>query len=35
MQSDVKPAQAKVTYATMSADQMSELHRDLDAAIER
>jgi 1-pyrroline-5-carboxylate dehydrogenase len=34
MQSDVKPAQAKVTYATMSADQMSELHRDLDAAIE-
>jgi 1-pyrroline-5-carboxylate dehydrogenase len=35
MESDVKPAQAKVTYATMSADQMSDLHRDLDAAIER
>jgi 1-pyrroline-5-carboxylate dehydrogenase len=35
MQSDVKPAQAKVTYATMSADQMSELHRDLDVAIEQ
>ena len=34
MQGDAKPAQAKVTYATMSADQMSELHRDLDAAIE-
>jgi 1-pyrroline-5-carboxylate dehydrogenase len=34
MQSDLKPAQAKVTYATMSADQMSELHRDLDVAIE-
>lgn len=27
--------QSKVTYATMSADQMSDLHRDLDAAIER
>jgi len=35
MESDVKPAQAKVTYATMSADQMSDLHRDLDAAIDR
>ena len=35
MDSDVKPAQAKVTYATMSADQMSELHRDLDVAIEQ
>jgi len=33
MQSDVKPAQAKVTYATMSGDQMAELHRELDAAI--
>ncbi len=30
----VRPAQAKVTYATMSVDQMSGLHRDLDAAIE-
>jgi len=35
MESDVTPAQPKVTYATMSADQMSELHRDLDAAFER
>ena len=33
MQSDVKPAQAKVTYATMSGDQMAELHRELDTAI--
>jgi len=33
MQSDVKPAQAKVTYATMSGDQMAELHRELDSAI--
>ncbi len=32
---DVNPAQPKVTYATMSADQMSDLHRELDAAIER
>lgn len=35
MDSDLKPAQAKVTYATMSADQMSDLQRELDAAIER
>jgi 1-pyrroline-5-carboxylate dehydrogenase len=35
MDSDVKPAQAKVTYATMSADQMSDLQRDLDAAIDQ
>jgi 1-pyrroline-5-carboxylate dehydrogenase len=35
MESDVRPAQAKVTYATMSADQMSDLHRELDAAIEQ
>ncbi|HEX7487080.1 MAG TPA: aldehyde dehydrogenase family protein [Vicinamibacterales bacterium] len=35
MESDVKPAQAKVTYATMNADQMSDLHRELDAAIEQ
>lgn len=34
MQSDAKPTQAKVTYATMSADQMSDLHRELDEAIE-
>jgi 1-pyrroline-5-carboxylate dehydrogenase len=35
MHSNAKPAQAKVTYATMSADQMSDLHRDLDVAIEQ
>ncbi len=35
MDSDVKPAQAKVTYATMSGDQMSDLHAELDAAIAR
>jgi hypothetical protein len=35
MQSDAKPAQAKITYATMSADQMADLHRELDAAIEQ
>jgi len=28
-------AQIKITYATMSGDQMEELHRELDAAIER
>jgi 1-pyrroline-5-carboxylate dehydrogenase len=33
MDSDLKPAQPKVTYATMSADQMGALHRQLDAAI--
>jgi 1-pyrroline-5-carboxylate dehydrogenase len=32
MQSADKPAQVKVTYATMSADQMNDLHRELDAA---
>jgi 1-pyrroline-5-carboxylate dehydrogenase len=31
----VNPAQSKVTYATMSGDQLSDLHRDLDAALER
>ena len=35
MQSELKPAQAKITYATMSADQMADLHRELDEAIER
>ena len=28
-------AQTKITYATMSGDQMEDLHRELDAAIER
>jgi 1-pyrroline-5-carboxylate dehydrogenase len=32
---DVKNAPPKITYATMSADQMEDLHRDLDAAIAR
>ena len=27
-------AQIKITYATMSGDQMEELHRELDAAID-
>ena len=35
MQSDVKANPTKVTYATMSGDQMEGLHRELDAAIER
>jgi 1-pyrroline-5-carboxylate dehydrogenase len=35
MERDEKAANAKVTYATMSGDQMSDLHRELDAAIER
>ncbi len=35
MESDSKKAPAKITYATMSADQMDDLHRDLDAAFER
>ena len=32
---DGHPAPAKITYATMSADRMEDLHRELDAAIER
>jgi 1-pyrroline-5-carboxylate dehydrogenase len=35
MPSDVTPNNAKVTYTTMSGDQMDGLHRELDAAIER
>jgi 1-pyrroline-5-carboxylate dehydrogenase len=35
MQSDVKTNPGKVTYATMSGDQMEGLHREFDAAIER
>jgi len=31
----VEPAQTKITYATMSADRMEDLHRELDGAIER
>jgi 1-pyrroline-5-carboxylate dehydrogenase len=35
MQSDLKANPTKVTYTTMSGDQMDGLHRGLDAAIER
>ena len=34
MQSDVKATPGKITYATMSGDQMADLHRELDVAIE-
>jgi 1-pyrroline-5-carboxylate dehydrogenase len=34
MQSDVKASPGKVTYATMSGDQMADLHRELDTAIQ-
>ena len=34
MSTDVKPPQAKVTYATMSGDQMAGLHRELDSAFD-
>jgi hypothetical protein len=27
--------QTKITYATMSGDQMADLHRELDTAIEK
>src|SRR6266853_2287039 len=35
MTTDAKPAQGKITYATMSGDQTEDLHRELDAAIEQ
>lgn len=35
MESDAKPAQTKITYATIGADRMEDLHRELDRAIER
>jgi 1-pyrroline-5-carboxylate dehydrogenase len=35
MQTDVKRTQQKITYATMTADRMEDLHRELDAAIEQ
>ncbi|MDE3156472.1 MAG: aldehyde dehydrogenase family protein [Acidobacteriota bacterium] len=35
MTTETRRPQMKITYATMSADQMSDLHRELDAAIER
>ena len=33
MTADAKRAQTKITYATMSADRMEDLHRELDRAI--
>jgi 1-pyrroline-5-carboxylate dehydrogenase len=35
MTADTKGAQAKITYATMTADRMEDLHRELDRAIEQ
>ena len=35
METDTKTVQTKITYATMTADRMDDLHRELDAAIER
>ena len=35
METDVKRTQQKITYATMTADRMEDLHRELDVAIER
>ena len=35
MTGDPKRAQTKITYATMSADRMEDLHRELDRAIEQ
>ena len=33
MPTDVRRAQSKVTYATMMADRMDDLHRELDRAV--
>jgi 1-pyrroline-5-carboxylate dehydrogenase len=35
MATDAKSPQGKITYATMSGDQMEDLHRELDLAIEQ
>jgi len=35
MQTDTRTVQTKITYATMTADRMEDLHRELDTAIER
>jgi len=35
MSSDSKASQPKITYATMTADRMEDLHRELDRAIEK
>jgi len=34
METDVKTTQMKITYSTMSAEQMVDLHAALDAAAE-
>src|SRR5919199_6550135 len=35
METDTKRTEQKITYATMTADRMEDLHRELDAAIEK
>src|SRR5262245_30113679 len=35
METDVKQTTQKITYATMTADRMDDLHRELDVAIKR
>ena len=35
MEPDGNRAETKITYATMSADRMEDLHRELDRAIEQ
>src|SRR3990170_5666366 len=35
MAADAKGARTKITYATMTADRMEDLHRELDRAIEQ
>src|SRR5690242_9668891 len=35
METDVNRTTQKITYATMTADRMDDLHRELDSAIER
>src|SRR3989337_283301 len=35
MAADAKGARMKITYATMTADRMEDLHRELDRAIEQ
>ena len=35
MATETKAGQPKITYATMTADRMEDLHRELDAAIAR
>src|SRR6185503_8771411 len=35
MAADAKSARTKITYATMTADRMEDLHRELDRAIEQ